>query len=180
MLLGFVLHIEDYTANRALMLRSGFVGLILLVASFACAPASRLLHWPQTTQIRRALGLYGFLFIVIHLGTYAWLDNAFDFELILRDLDERRSMAIGLLAFGLLIPLAMTSTKGWQRRLGKNWRALHRLVFIALPLGVAHYLLLDRDIITLALVFAGVVVLLLIWRWCCGYAPCNYPSTIPA
>ncbi len=164
MLLDFVLHLEDYTANRALMLRSGFVGLILLVASFACSPAARLLRWPQATQIRRALGLYGFVFVCIHLLVYAWLDMAFDLQFILRDLDERRAMSIGLIAFALLIPLALTSTKGWQRRLGRNWRRVHWLVFLALPLSVAHYLLLDRDVLTAAWVFAGLVAVLLMVR----------------
>lgn len=121
------------------MLRSGSVGL-LLVASFACTPLSWLLRWPRIVQVRRALGLYGFLLVLIHLLVDAWLDNSFMLDLIVRDLGERRAMSVGLLAFALLIPLAVTSTNGWQRRLGKRWRMLHQLVYLALPLSVLHYL----------------------------------------
>ncbi len=152
------------TPIRFVMLRTGTIGLILLVASFACTPAARILHWQGAIQIRRALGLYGFLFTAIHLFAYAWGDNEFDVELILRDLDERRAMLIGTIGFALLIPLALTSTRGWQRRLGRRWKILHRLVYLALPLAVLHYLLLDRDFIQLPLVFGAVVAILFLLR----------------
>jgi methionine sulfoxide reductase heme-binding subunit len=74
-----------------------------------------------------------------------------------RDLGERRSMLIGFAGFLLLIPLAVTSTAGWQRRLGKRWRTLHRLVYAAAILSVWHYLWLDRDIITTPLIYAAIV-----------------------
>ena len=164
MLLAFALRPADYSANRALILRSGSAGLTVLVVAFACSPLAALLRCPKLTQIRRALGLYGFLFICIHLLVYVWLDMTFDFELMLRDLGERRAMSIGVLAFVLLIPLAITSTKGWQRRLGKRWRVLHRLIFIALPLCALHYLWLDRDVLDTAWIFASVIAMLLIVR----------------
>jgi sulfoxide reductase heme-binding subunit YedZ len=152
------------TPVRFVMLRTGTIGLILLVASFSCTPAARIFHWQGAIQIRRALGLYGFVFVGLHLLAYAYGDNEFDIELILRDLDERRSMLIGTLAFLLLIPLALTSTRGWQRRLGRRWKILHRLVYIALPLAVLHYLWLDRDFIELPLLYAAAVVLLFLLR----------------
>lgn len=155
---------ESFTINRDVELLSGALGLLMIVASFSCTPLSRLLGVPQLTQIRRALGLYGFLYICIHIGVYAWFDNQLDFELMLRDLGERRAMSIGLLAFALLVPLALTSTRGWQRRLGRNWRVLHRLVYFAVPLSVLHFLLLDRDILTVPLIYAAVVTLLLAMR----------------
>lgn len=164
MLLDFTLHFGDYAANRNLMLRAGSVGLILLVASFACSPLARVLRRPQLTQMRRALGLYGFAFVCIHLLVYLWLDNDFVLELVLRDLDERRAMAIGMAAFAALLPLALTSTAGWQRRLGRRWRLLHKLIFVALPLSVWHYLWLDRDFITVPLAFGAVVLALFVLR----------------
>lgn len=164
MLLDFALLFGDYAANRNLMLRSGSVGLIMLVASFACSPMARILRRPQLTQMRRALGLYGFLFVCIHLLVYLWLDNAFVLELVLRDLDERRAMAIGLAAFAALLPLALTSTAAWQRRLGRRWRLLHKLIYVALPLSVWHYLWLDRDFVTVPLVFGAVVLMLIALR----------------
>ena len=160
----FLLNLASYAANRTLMLRAGTVGLLLLVASFTCTPLSWVFHWPRVVQVRRALGLYSFLFISIHLLVYAWLDNAFMLALMVRDLGERRAMSVGLLAFALLIPLAITSTTGWQRRLGKRWRMLHRLVYLALPLSVLHYLWLERDFHGGAWFYAVVVALLLLLR----------------
>ncbi|MGQ0602224.1 MAG: sulfite oxidase heme-binding subunit YedZ [Anaerolineales bacterium] len=149
--------------ERFVMLRSGTLGLIFLVASLACTPLSRWV-WPPAVQVRRALGLYGFTHIGVHLVVYAVAENGLDFNLIVRDLDERRAMLIGLIAFALLIPLALTSTAGWQRRLGKRWRILHRLVYIATPLSVWHYLWLDRDILTWPIVYAVIVGALLAAR----------------
>jgi sulfoxide reductase heme-binding subunit YedZ len=84
--------------------------------------------------------------------------------LMIRDLGERQAMSVGLLAFVLLIPLALTSTDGWQRRLGKRWRRLHQLVYLALPLSVLHYFWLDRDIVTRPVIFAVIVGGLLLLR----------------
>lgn len=160
----FLLQLENYNANRALMLRSGSAGLILLVAAFAVSPLAWWLRRPWLVQPRRALGLYAFLFVIIHFLVYAWLDNAFMLDLMVRDLGERGAMSVGLLAFVLLIPLALTSTNSWQRRLGKRWRTLHQLVYLALPLSVLHYLWLDRDFITRPLIYAMVVAVLLLLR----------------
>ncbi len=160
----FLLNLASYSANRALMLRSGSAGLLLLVAAFAVSPLAWWLRQPMLVQPRRALGLYGFLFVCIHLLVYAWLDNNFMLDLMIRDLGERQAMSVGLLAFVLLIPLAITSTDGWQRRLGKRWRRLHQLVYLALPLSVLHYFWLDRDIVTWPVIFAGIVGGLLLLR----------------
>jgi sulfoxide reductase heme-binding subunit YedZ len=149
---------------RYLILRTGTVGLILLAASLACTPVRKLFGWQGAIQIRRALGLYSFMYITLHLAVYAIWENALDFNLIWRDLGERRAMTIGLAAFALLVPLALTSTRGWQRRLGKRWRTLHRLIYLAAPLSVWHYLWLDRDIITLPLLYAALVGILLALR----------------
>lgn len=155
---------DSLAFNRTAMLRTGAAGLILLVASLACTPARKLLNWPRAAQIRRALGLYAFLYITLHLLTYAAWENGLDFELIARDLEERPAMSAGLAAFVALIPLALTSTRGWQRRLGKRWKRLHRLVYAAAILSVLHYLWLDRDIITMPVIFAVIVGTLLILR----------------
>jgi methionine sulfoxide reductase heme-binding subunit len=155
---------NDSLINRTLMLRAGSVGLIFLVASFACTPINVIFGWPKIIQVRRSLGLYSVLFIAIHLVVYAVLDNYLDLELIVRDIGERRAMLVGLAGFVLLLPLAATSTRGWQRRLGKRWRLLHALVYVAVPLAVLHYLWLDRDIINVPILFAVVVGLLLLIR----------------
>jgi sulfoxide reductase heme-binding subunit YedZ len=159
-------YLSDTLANpiRYVILRTGTIGLILLVASLACTPLRLIFGWQGAVQIRRALGLYGFLYSSLHLGAYLVLENSLYFDLIWRDLGERRAMLIGLVAFLLLIPLAATSTRGWQRRLGKRWRTLHRLVYLAIPLSVWHYLWLDRDFITVPLIYAAIVAILLLVR----------------
>jgi sulfoxide reductase heme-binding subunit YedZ len=149
---------------RYLTLHSGSAGLLLLLACLACTPLNTLLGWRQAIQIRRALGLYAFLYAGLHLLCYAAFDSLFDLELIVRDLGERRSMSVGLLAFALLVPLALTSTIGWQRRLGRRWRMLHRLIYVAAPLSVLHFLWLDRDFIRAPLIYALVVGVLLALR----------------
>lgn len=159
-------YLSDTLVNpvRYIILRSGTLGLIFLVASFACTPVRLLFGWPGAIQIRRALGLYGFFYAGLHLWAYLAWENTFYFDLIWRDLGERRAMLIGLVAFLLLVPLAITSTRGWQRRLGKRWRTLHRLVYLAIPLSVWHYLWLDRDFITVPLIYAAIVGILLLVR----------------
>jgi sulfoxide reductase heme-binding subunit YedZ len=155
--LDYVTQEDSFTFNRTVMLRTGSAGLALLVASFACTPVGRLFGWQRPTQIRRALGLYGFFYAVLHVWNYAVWENGLDAALIARDLEERPAMPVGLLALLALIPLAATSTRGWQRRLGKRWRTLHRLVYVAVPLSVWHYLWLERDILTVPLVYSVIV-----------------------
>jgi sulfoxide reductase heme-binding subunit YedZ len=149
---------------RYLVLRTGTIGLIFLVASLACTPVRKIFGWTWAIHIRRALGLYGFLYAALHFGVYLVLENELYFDLIWRDLGERSAMPIGIAAFVLLIPLALTSTHSWQRRLGKRWRTLHRLIYLALPLSVWHYLWLDRDFKTWPWIYAFIVGLLLVIR----------------
>lgn len=151
--------------DRHLVIRFGAVGLAFLIAAFAITPISILTGKTNLKPIRRPLGVYGFCYIALHLLAYAWLSNYFDWNLILRDIGERRAMSVGLLAFALLIPLALTSTNGWQRRLGRRWKVLHRLVYFAVPLSILHYLLLERDIRDWVFVYAALVVILFIIRY---------------
>jgi sulfoxide reductase heme-binding subunit YedZ len=150
--------------DRHLIIRFGAAGLAFIVAAFAITPLITLTGKSQLVTMRRSLGVYGFCYIALHLLAYAWLSNYFDWALILRDLGERRAMSIGLLAFALLIPLALTSTNGWQKRLGKRWKKLHRLVYFAVPLSILHYFLLERDIKDWVLVYAALVGFLFVIR----------------
>src|SRR5919106_664517 len=150
--------------DRHLVIRFGAVGMAFLVAAFSITPISILTGKTNLKPIRRPLGVYGFCYITLHLLAYAWLTNYFDWTFILRDIGERRAMSVGLLAFALLIPLALTSTNGWQRRLGRRWKALHRLVYFAVPLSILHYLWLERDIRDWVFVYAGLVAILLVLR----------------
>jgi methionine sulfoxide reductase heme-binding subunit len=150
--------------DRHLVIRFGAVGMAFLVAAFSITPISILTGKTNLKPIRRPLGVYGFCYIALHLLAYAWLTNYFDWVFILRDIGERRAMSVGLLAFALLIPLALTSTNGWQRRLGRRWKALHRLVYFAVPLSILHYFWLERDIRDWVFVYLALVVILFIIR----------------
>ncbi|HJS19985.1 MAG TPA: protein-methionine-sulfoxide reductase heme-binding subunit MsrQ [Anaerolineales bacterium] len=146
--------------DRHLVIRFGAAGMALLVASFSITPISILTGKTNLKPIRRPLGVYGFCYIALHLLAYAWLSNYFEWGLILRDIGERRAMSVGLLAFALLIPLALTSTNSWQRRLGRRWKQLHRLVYFAVPLSLLHYFWLERDIYDWVLVYTAWVAVL--------------------
>jgi methionine sulfoxide reductase heme-binding subunit len=120
--------------------RTGIAALILLVLTLACTPANRYLGLRQAVPIRRTLGLYAFFYVVLHVLIFGVLDYGLDWELILEAVFEKRYVLAGFGAFLLLIPLAVTSTKGWQRRLGKRWRVLHRAMYLVVPLAVLHFL----------------------------------------
>ena len=150
--------------DRHLVIRFGAVGLAFLVASFTITPLSIVTGKTNLKPIRRPLGVYGFCYIALHLLAYAWLSNYFEWDLILRDIGERRAMSVGLIAFALLIPLALTSTNGWQKRLGRRWKALHRLVYFAVPLSILHYFWLERDIKDWVLVYGVLVAILFLLR----------------
>ena len=150
--------------DRHLVIRFGAVGLAFLIASFTITPISILTGRTSLKPIRRPLGVYGFCYIALHLLAYAWLSNYFEWDLILRDIGERRAMSVGLLAFVLLIPLALTSTNGWQKRLGRRWKVLHRLVYFAVPLSILHYFWLERDIKDWVFVYLIIVITLFMIR----------------
>ena len=170
-LIPLALTVYEYFTNtlpivldRHLIIRFGAVGLAFLVAAFSITPISILTGSTNLKPIRRPLGVYGFCYIALHLLAYVWLSNGFDWRLILRDLGERRAMSIGLLAFALLIPLALTSTNGWQRRLGRRWKVLHRLVYFAVPLSILHYFWLERDIKDWVFAYIALVTILFTMR----------------
>jgi methionine sulfoxide reductase heme-binding subunit len=150
--------------DRHLVIRFGAAGMAFLVAAFSITPIVTLTGKSSLIPIRRPLGVYGFCYIALHLLAYAWLSNYFEWGLIVRDIFERRAMIVGLLAFTLLIPLALTSTNGWQKRLGRRWKQLHRLVYFAVPLSLLHYFWLERDIKDWVLVYIGLVTLLFTLR----------------
>jgi sulfoxide reductase heme-binding subunit YedZ len=153
------------------MQRTGKYALVFLVLSLACTPANTLLGWRQALTARRALGVYAFLWAAMHFTIFIWIDFAFQWEFILIELTEKRYIIAGASALLILTALAVTSFKVWQKRLGKNWKRLHRLVYLAAPLVILHYawarkgdiFRLQGDIIQ-PLLFGLAVALLLIAR----------------
>jgi sulfoxide reductase heme-binding subunit YedZ len=157
---------QDLTANpiQAIEQRTGLPALTLLVLSLACTPASSLLGFKPALLARRSLGLYSFFYVCLHLATFVGLDYGFDFRLLYAELVEKRYVLAGFAAFLLLIPLAITSTKGWQRRLGHAWTRLHRLVYLAVLLAVGHFLWSVKSDVRLPLLFGAIVAILLTLR----------------
>ena len=113
--------------------------LVFLLATLAVTPVRRLTGWNRAVQLRRLLGLFAFFHACVHFLAYAGIDQLFALGYILEDVRDRRYITAGFAALVLLIPLAVTSTRGWIRRLGKRWLKLHRLVYLSASLGVLHF-----------------------------------------
>jgi len=114
--------------------------LRLLLVTLAVTPLRRLTGWVWLVRLRRMLGLYAFFYAALHLTTYLWLDQFFDWAAIVEDIVKRPYITVGFVALLALIPLAVTSTKGWLRRLGPRWKRLHRLIYPIAVLGLLHYI----------------------------------------
>jgi methionine sulfoxide reductase heme-binding subunit len=119
---------------------SGDWTLILLLVTLAITPLRKLTGQAWLIRFRRMFGLFAFFYVTLHFLTYIWLDKFFDVHEMLKDIEKRKFITVGLTGFLLLIPLAFTSTAGWIRRLGgKRWQVLHRLIYFAAIAGVIHY-----------------------------------------
>ena len=119
--------------------------LILILATLSITPLRRITGQYWLISVRRMIGLFAFFYGFLHFLTYIWLDKFFDVHEMWKDIAKRPFITVGFSAFVLMIPLALTSTAGWIRRLGgKNWQRLHRLIYLAAILGVLHYLWLVK------------------------------------
>jgi len=119
--------------------RFGIWGLNFLLITLAITPLRVLTGKNWLIRFRRMLGLFAFFYILMHFLAYAGVDQRFDLSAILEDIVERPFITVGFTAFLLLIPLALTSTNGMMRRLGRRWQKLHRLVYLIAILGVWHF-----------------------------------------
>ena len=140
---------------------TGLSALILLLLTLAVTPFRRMAGWNRVIQLRRPLGLFAFFYAFLHFSIWMVLDLGFEFSWISEDIMERPYITVGFTGFVLLIPLAVTSTRGWIRRLGRRWAALHRLVYITAALGVIHFYWLVKADTSLPLLFAGILTVLL-------------------
>jgi sulfoxide reductase heme-binding subunit YedZ len=114
--------------------------LYLLCITLAVTPLRRLTGLNWLIKLRRMIGLFAFFYVCLHFMTFLWFDHFFDLAAMWKDVRKRPFITVGFTAFVLLIPLALTSTNGMVRRLGaKRWQALHRLIYLIVPLGVLHY-----------------------------------------
>ena len=159
---------------------SGFVALILLLVSLTVTPlrhflaylmiriqaghGKRVSDWNWIIKLRRMIGLLSFFYATLHLGIYFWLDQGANIAETMRDMTERRFLAVGMIAFLLLVPLAVTANNYSIRLLGKNWRRLHRTVYVIAPLSIIHYWMQTKVGINDPLPYTVILIILLGWR----------------
>jgi sulfoxide reductase heme-binding subunit YedZ len=154
------------TANpiQDITFRTGKTALTLLLLSLLCTPLNTLFGLKQVLPLRRPLGLWAFFYVCVHLFIFAVLDYGLDWGLIQQTIAEKRYVLVGFTAFLLLLPLALTSTKGWMRRLGKRWKQLHRLVYLAGVLAIIHFVWLVKADIREPLLYGAILGVLLLLR----------------
>lgn len=139
--------------------------LRFLLITLSVTPFRKLLNQPKLARFRRMLGLFAFFYGCLHLTTWVWLDKFFDVQEMWKDVVKRRFITVGMTGFVLMIPLALTSTDKWVRRLGfVRWQRLHRLVYFSALAGVIHYYWLVKSDVRLPLLYAGILALLLGYR----------------
>jgi len=144
---------------------TGKGAIILLMLGLSCTPANTIFGFRSALKVRKTLGLYTFGYAALHLLVFIGLDYGFNLDFILQDaLLKKPYIIVGFSALMILLPLAITSTKGWMKRLGRNWKRLHRLVYVAAVLAVIHFLWLVKFDLSEPLIFATILTVLLVVR----------------
>jgi len=158
---------NDLTANPSEFLehKTGDWTIRFLVITLSITPLRKILRLPQLIRFRRMMGLFAFFYVCLHFTSWSWFDKFFDWSDMWADVHKRPYITLGFTGFILLIPLALTSTAGWIRRLGgKRWQLLHRLVYVTAVLGVIHYYWQVKSDVRLPVFYGALVAILLAWR----------------
>ncbi|HKG60958.1 MAG TPA: protein-methionine-sulfoxide reductase heme-binding subunit MsrQ [Pyrinomonadaceae bacterium] len=151
---------------------TGMLTLIFLSLTVAITPLRKIFGINSLVKLRRMLGLFAFFYGALHLLTYIWFDRAFNFISVGPDIVRRPFILAGMIAFVLMVPLAITSTNKMVKRLGgKGWAKLHRLVYLSVIAAVVHFWMLVKSDTRLPLTFAFIVVFLLGYRLLTRYTP---------
>lgn len=157
---------------------TGMLTLIFLCLTVAVTPLRKIFGVNSIVKFRRMIGLFAFFYGALHLLTYIWFDRLFNLISVGQDVARRPFILIGMIAFILMVPLAITSTNKMVKRLGgKRWARLHRLVYVAAIAGVVHFWMLVKSDTSLPLTFAFIVLFLLGYRLLLKYAPSPPPHT---
>ncbi|MGD8999723.1 MAG: protein-methionine-sulfoxide reductase heme-binding subunit MsrQ [Granulosicoccaceae bacterium] len=167
-LLGWQIFADALGPNpvEELLHRSGDWALRLLLLTLTMTPLRRLTGWSGWVRLRRMLGLYAFFYASLHFLIYLWFDREFLWREIIVDIGKRPYITVGFAALLILLPLAVTSTRGWQRRLGRNWARLHQWVYLAGLGGVMHFIWLVKADVREPLMYAAWLLTgLLIRAW---------------
>jgi methionine sulfoxide reductase heme-binding subunit len=155
--------------------------LRFLIFTLCITPFRKLFNLPDLIRFRRMLGLFAFFYVCLHFITYLGPDQQFDLAGMWKDVAKRPFITVGFTAFVLLIPLAITSTAGWIRRLGgKRWQMLHRSIYFAAVLGVIHYYWLVKSDVREPLSYGTLVAILLLWRLGTWFSRRRTKSTVRA
>lgn len=165
--LAFRLATSGLGANpvEALLNALGYVAFVLLVLTLACTPAQMLMGWTWPIRIRKLLGDFCFVYACLHMLTYTVIDQGLDLRGISADVLKHKFIFLGMATWLLLLPLAVTSTQGWKRRLGfRRWKRLHRLVYLAGGLASFHFLLRFKTPRMETLAWMSAVIVLLLVR----------------
>ena len=149
---------------KALTHRTGIWGLTCLTAALAITPARRLTGWNRLQSYRRMLGLFAFFYLSLHFSVYLVLDQFFDWHTIVKDVTKRPYITVGFTGFLLMIPLALTSTRGWVKRLGRRWVTLHALIYVTALAGIVHFTWSQKADVTRPRLYGAVIVVLLAAR----------------
>jgi len=160
-------YLDELGANpfEVLTRSSGEWTLRFLLLTLAMTPLRQLTGSAWPLRLRRMFGLFVFFHVCVHLLTYLWLDHFFDWDEIMTDIIKRPYITFGMLAFTLLVPLALTSTKKMMKRLGKRWKSLHKLVYVIALLGLLHFILLVKADLREPVIYAFILLALLLARF---------------
>lgn len=170
-LLPLALMLWDFQQNQlgpnpiqALTIRTGGTAIALLMLSLAVTPLNIVFGWKPILPLRKPLGLYAFLYVLLHFAIFFGLDYGFNIEWAVDAIVSKPFALVGFIAFLLLIPLAATSTKWAMKKLGKRWKTLHQIVYGIGVLVIVHYLWAVKTVTTKPLLYTILLVLLLVVR----------------
>lgn len=171
LLLNFILNPLVINPITTFERQTGKAALIFVILSLACSPFSSIFNWKSLSKRKKALGVYGFMFAAVHLLVFLGVDYRFQFETILQVIFRTPYLWLGFIAFLMLLALAITSFKKMKQALKKNWKPLHRLVYVISPLVVFHFILIVKGnllsfqgALTEPLIYGGIVLILLLLR----------------
>lgn len=171
-LLPLLLIAQKYFSNdlginpiETLTLRTGIAALTILILSLAISPLSSIFGWKKIIPLRRLLGLYAAFYATLHFFVFIGLDYGFDWTLLQDAIFEKRYALIGFAAFVILLALTFTSNRWAMRKLGKRWKILHRLVYLAGVLAMFHFVWLVRSDYNRPIIYGVILLILLTLRW---------------
>ena len=156
---------------------TGMLTLVFLSLTVAVTPLRKIFGINSLVKVRRMLGLFAFFYGTLHLLTYVWFDRLFNLMSVVTDVGKRPFILVGMIAFVLMVPLAITSTNNMVKRVGgKRWATLHRLVYLSAIAGVIHFWMLVKSDTRLPLTFGFILLFLLGYRLFAKYAPASPPN----